>query len=167
MAVYAVGDLQGCYEPLQRLLDLLRFDPATDVLWLVGDLVNQGASIGGSVTAGARPGGAGGHRIRQSRPDFISMMTAGAVKPKRKDTFYSEFDAPDGAELVDWLRGRPMLHHDPTLGFTAVHADLPPQWDLSWRAGARRSWKRLCGERNIGNFWRTCSARNPGAGAIS
>ncbi len=129
MAVYAVGDLQGCYEPLQRLLDLLRFDPATDVLWLVGDLVNRGPQ---SVEVLRLVRGLGERAVTVLGNHDLTLLAvaAGAVKPKRKDTFYSVLDAPDGAELVDWLRGRPMLHHDPTLGFTLVHAGLPPQWDL-------------------------------------
>ena len=42
MAVYAIGDLQGCYDPLQRLLEAVDFDPPKDTLWLTGDLVNRG-----------------------------------------------------------------------------------------------------------------------------
>ena len=42
MAVWAIGDLQGCYDPTQRLLERIGFDPARDKLWFCGDLVNRG-----------------------------------------------------------------------------------------------------------------------------
>lgn len=130
MAVYAIGDIQGCYDPLRRLLDLLRFDPAADMLWLVGDLVNRGPhsvevlrlvhSLGERAVAVL-----GNHDLT------LLAVAAGQVKPKRKDTFHSILDAPDRDELMDWLRRCPPLHHDAELGFTLVHAGLPPQWDLA------------------------------------
>jgi bis(5'-nucleosyl)-tetraphosphatase (symmetrical) len=130
MAVYAIGDIQGCYEPLQRLLDRLRFDPAADTLWLVGDLVNRGPhsvevlrllhSLSERIVAVL-----GNHDLT------LLAVAAGQVKPKRKDTFHTILEAPDRHELLNWLRHRPMLHHDAELGFTMVHAGLPPPWDLA------------------------------------
>jgi len=130
MAVYAIGDIQGCYEPLQRLLDLLKFDPAADRLWLVGDLVNRGPhsvevlrlmrDLDKQVVAVL-----GNHDLT------LLAAASGQVKPKRKDTFHTILEAPDRDELLDWLRQRPLLHHDAKLGFTMVHAGLPPQWDLA------------------------------------
>lgn len=130
MAVYAIGDIQGCYEPLQRLLDLLRFDPAADRLWLAGDLVNRGPhsvevlrlirDLDKQVTVVL-----GNHDLT------LLAVAANHVKPKRKDTFHTILEAPDRNELLDWLRQRPLLHHDAELGFTLVHAGLPPQWDLA------------------------------------
>jgi bis(5'-nucleosyl)-tetraphosphatase (symmetrical) len=130
MAVYAIGDIQGCYEPLQRLLDLLKFDPAADRLWLAGDLVNRGPhsvevlrlvrNLNERVVAVL-----GNHDLT------LLAAAAGQVKPKRKDTFHTILEAPDRDELLDWLRRCPLLHHDAELGFTLVHAGLPPQWDLA------------------------------------
>ena len=130
MAVYAIGDIQGCYEPLQRLLELLKFDPATDRLWLVGDLVNRGPhsvevlrlvrELDQQVTTVL-----GNHDLT------LLAAAAGQVKPKRKDTFHAILEAPDRDELLDWLRRCPLLHHDMELGFAMVHAGLPPQWDLT------------------------------------
>lgn len=130
MAVYAIGDIQGCYEPLRRLLDLLRFDPAADRLWLVGDLVNRGPhSV--DVLRLARDLGERVTTVLGNHDLTLLAVAAGKVKPKRRDTFHSILDAPDRDELLDWLRHCPLLHHDPILGFTMIHAGLPPQWDLA------------------------------------
>ncbi|MCB1778260.1 MAG: symmetrical bis(5'-nucleosyl)-tetraphosphatase, partial [Candidatus Competibacteraceae bacterium] len=121
MAIYAIGDIQGCYQPLQRLLDLLNFDPAADQLWLVGDLVNRGPhsaevlrlmrSLNEQVVAVL-----GNHDLT------LLAVAAGQVKPRRKDTFHTILEASDRDVLLDWLRQRPLLHHDVELGFTMVHA---------------------------------------------
>ncbi|MFO1424644.1 MAG: symmetrical bis(5'-nucleosyl)-tetraphosphatase [Candidatus Competibacteraceae bacterium] len=130
MAVYAIGDIQGCYDPLARLLDRLCFDPAADMLWLVGDLVNRGPR---SVEVLRLVRGLGQRAIMVLGNHDLTLLAvaAGQVKPKRKDTFHTILDAPDHAELLDWLRWRPLLHHDPALKFTLIHAGLPPQWDLA------------------------------------
>lgn len=135
MAVYAIGDIQGCYEPLQRLLELLKFDPAADRLWLVGDLVNRGPH---SVEVLRLMHGLSEQVVAVLGNHDLTLLAvaAGQVKPKRKDTFHTILEASDRDELLDWLRQCPLLHHDAELGFTLVHAGLPPQWDL---ALARRS----------------------------
>ncbi|MEJ2479594.1 MAG: symmetrical bis(5'-nucleosyl)-tetraphosphatase [Acidihalobacter sp.] len=129
MAVYAVGDLQGCLEPLQRLLDKLRFDPAADRLWLVGDLVNRGPHSLETLRFVRGLGEAavcvlGNH-------DLHLLAVAASGRPlKPRDTLRPVIEASDAGELLGWLRGLPLLHHDAAIGWTLVHAGLPPQWDL-------------------------------------
>lgn len=134
MAIYAIGDIQGCYDPLRRLLDLLNFDPVADTLWLVGDLVNRGPQSV-EVLRLVRSLGQRAVTVLGNHDLTLLAVAAGQVKPKRKDTFHSVLDAPDGAALLDWLRHCPLLHHDAELGFTLVHAGLPPQWDLALAQG--------------------------------
>ncbi|WP_019625657.1 symmetrical bis(5'-nucleosyl)-tetraphosphatase [Thioalkalivibrio sp. ALJT] len=128
MALYAVGDLQGCLDPLERLLARVRFDPTRDHLWLVGDLVNRGPDslgclrrlmdLGPAVTAVL-----GNH-------DLHLLATAHGVRtPGRKDTLRPVLDAPDAAEILEWLAQRPLLQRDAARGWTLVHAGLPPAWD--------------------------------------
>ncbi len=128
MAVYAIGDVQGCYSALQQLLDTLRFDPSQDRLWLVGDLVNRG------------PQSAEVLRFVMSLPETIVVLgnhdlhllavAAGKAKMRSGDTLEGILSAPDRESMLAWLRQRPLLHHDAGLGYTLVHAGLVPQWSL-------------------------------------
>jgi bis(5'-nucleosyl)-tetraphosphatase (symmetrical) len=131
MATYAVGDIQGCCDEFEALLKQLRFDPARDRLWLTGDLVNRGPRSLDVLRLVKSFGSAaitvlGNHDLHL----LAAALTPGEqIKPQ--DTLGPIFEAPDRDELLTWLRSLPMLHHDATLGYTMIHAGLPPQWDLA------------------------------------
>ncbi|WP_028484932.1 symmetrical bis(5'-nucleosyl)-tetraphosphatase [Thioalkalivibrio sp. ALE17] len=128
MALYAVGDLQGCLDPLDRLLEQVRFDPAEDHLWLVGDLVNRGPDSLGCLRRVMDLGDAATTVL--GNHDLHLLATAQGVRtPGGKDTLRPVLDAPDAADLLDWLAQRPLLHRDTASGWTLVHAGLPPAWD--------------------------------------
>ena len=133
MAVYAIGDVQGCFDALRALLDKLKFDPNQDSLWFAGDLVNRGPqSLDVLRFVSALPGVV----VVLGNHDLHCLAVASGQAPlKKNDTFSALFAAPDRDLLLDWLRQRPLLHHDPLLSTTLVHAGLLPGWDL---ADARR-----------------------------
>lgn len=125
MAIYAVGDIQGCFHSFQALLKKIQFNPAVDKLWLVGDLINRGSGSlevlrwvfdhQSSVVAVL-----GNH-------DLHTLVVAeGFVTAHRSDTIQALLDAPDASALLTWLRHQPLLHleHDHLM----VHAGLLPQW---------------------------------------
>jgi bis(5''-nucleosyl)-tetraphosphatase (symmetrical) len=129
MAVYAIGDVQGCFDELQRLLERIRFDPAEDRLWFVGDLVNRGPKslevlrfVKGLKERAATV--LGNHDLH------LLAVALGAARRRYSDTLDAVLKADDREELVSWLRFRPLLHYDPALAWTLIHAGLPPQWDL-------------------------------------
>ncbi len=129
MPIYAIGDIQGCYDELRALLARLRFEPERDRLWLVGDLVNRGPQSLESLRFVKGLGDAavcvlGNHDLH------LLATHVGARQPKSNDTLQAVLNAPDRDELLDWLRGLPLLHHDGELGYTMVHAGFAPQWDL-------------------------------------
>jgi bis(5'-nucleosyl)-tetraphosphatase (symmetrical) len=129
MAVYAIGDLQGCYDDLRRLLDELGFEPGRDRLWFVGDLVNRGPQSLQCLRfvhelAGAAVTVLGNH-------DLSLLATAeGFREPSDKDTFEPILNAPDRGELLSWLRRQPLFHLDAHLNYAMVHAGLAPQWTI-------------------------------------
>jgi bis(5'-nucleosyl)-tetraphosphatase (symmetrical) len=130
MSLYAIGDVQGCYEELRRLLDEIRFDPASDRLWFTGDLVNRGPRsldvLRLVVSLGDRAVSVlGNHDLH------LLAVAAGARPLSSRDTFQDVLGASDRDELIEWLRARPLLHRDTEVGCFLVHAGLLPQWDVA------------------------------------
>lgn len=130
MAIYAIGDVQGCYEPLQRLLDQCQFNPTVDTLWLVGDLVNRGPDSL-LVLRWVKALGDAAITVLGNHDLHLLAVAAGHKKPHKKDTLDDILHAPDRDELLTWLRHRPLLHYDSGLNTLLIHAGLPPQWDIA------------------------------------
>lgn len=129
MATYAIGDIQGCYEPLRALLRRVRFSPDRDRLYLVGDLVARGPASLETLRFVRGLGDAAVTVLGNHDLSLLATFAAGEHE-RAKASLKPVLFAPDRNPLMEWLRGRPLLHHDPELAVTLVHAGLPPQWDL-------------------------------------
>lgn len=127
MAVFAIGDVQGCMKALRRLLELIRFDREEDYLWFSGDLVNRGPD---SLEVLRFVRGLGDHAITVlgNHDLHLLAMAAGIKAPTR--ALLPVLEAEDGPELIEWLRRRPLLWHDHDLGYVLVHAGIAPCWNL-------------------------------------
>ncbi|MGM0564021.1 MAG: symmetrical bis(5'-nucleosyl)-tetraphosphatase [Pseudomonadota bacterium] len=129
MAVYAIGDIQGCLDELEDLLAKIAYSEDRDQLWFVGDLVNRG------------PRSLDTLRFVKSLPDTVVVLgnhdlnllaaAYSARKPGRGDTIKPVLKAPDRDELLEWLRGQKLFHRDHELAISMCHAGLPPQWDVA------------------------------------
>jgi bis(5'-nucleosyl)-tetraphosphatase (symmetrical) len=127
---YAIGDIQGCYDGLQYLLDEIKFNEHSDRLWFVGDLVNRGPQslkvlrfiknlpIKPCITLG-------NHDLY-----LLSLIFTPGKKSPKKNTLQDILTAPDCEELGDWLRNQAIIHHDATLNVVMSHAGIPPIWTL-------------------------------------
>jgi len=132
MAVWAIGDLQGCYGPTQRLLEKIRFDPAQDRLWFCGDLVNRGGesletlrlvhALRDQCTVVL-----GNHDLSLLAIAERSPDDQRKVNPDLQRVLFAE----DRDALIGWLRERPLLHVDRELGWAMLHAGLAPKWSLA------------------------------------
>ena len=118
-----IGDLQGCRQELEDLLEAVRFDPAHDRLHFVGDLINRGPDSAGCVRLVRELGAVtvlGNHELH------LLEVVAGRRQPGGRDTLASLLEAADADELIGWLQARPVLHLEPDI--VLVHAGLRPGW---------------------------------------
>lgn len=129
MAVFAIGDIQGCYDDLMRLLERIHFDESEDQLWFAGDLVNRGPDSLG-VLRFVKELGDSAVSVLGNHDLHLLAVAAGTAAKRKSDTLDEILSSPQRDEYLDWLRQRPLLHHDEALGYTLVHAGLPPEWDL-------------------------------------
>ena len=128
MATYAIGDVQGCYDSLRQLLDACAFDPASDRVWFVGDLVNRGPHSLDTLRF-VRSLGDAAITVLGNHDLYLLMVAEGVAKKKGKDDTLGEIlAARDRDELLDWLRRCPLCHVEGE--YCLVHAGLLPQWTV-------------------------------------
>lgn len=160
MATYAVGDLQGCLEPLKKLLTKVNFNVATDKLWLTGDLINRGPQSLEALRF-----------IYAMRDNVITVLGNHDLhllavahdqrKVGRGDTLDEILAAPDCQLLLEWLRRQPLLHHDKVLGYTMVHAGIPPMWDLAQAQQRAAEVESVLRSKNYQNYLATMYGNEP------
>jgi len=150
MAIYAIGDIQGCYDELTELLDLIGYAPDRDRLWFVGDLVNRGPGSLQTLRL-VKPMGDNAITVLGNHDFHLLRLAAGFGKEHRGDTLKVVLDAPDRTALIDWLLQRPLAHRED--GWLLIHAGLVPQapdwmqrtgleWAYRLAHEPRRLWKR-------------------------
>lgn len=127
MAVWAIGDIQGCYKSLRDLLQKIDFNPEVDTLWVAGDLVNRGE---GSLETLEYL-----YSIRHSVEVVlgnhdITLIAAYYGLKKSNPTIDPILESPEAKKLIDWLRDQKFLHVDYHLGYCMAHAGISPEFDL-------------------------------------
>lgn len=149
MAIYAIGDVQGCHAELVRLLELIRFDAARDRLWLVGDLVNRGPDSL-AVLRLVKSLGDAAITVLGNHDLHLLAVAEGVAELHRSDTLDEVLNAPDRDVLLDWLRSQRLLHVED--GFVLVHAGLLPQWSVKRAAGLAREVEQALRGKDHVNF---------------
>ena len=141
MALYAIGDVQGCDAELDALLKALRFSADRDRIWFVGDLVNRGPTSL-EVLRRVRAMGSAAVVTLGNHDLHLLAVARGYARLRDDDTLNEILDAADRDVLLDWLMHRPVLHEDRTLNLCMLHAGLPPQWDLGLARGCAREFEQ-------------------------
>lgn len=158
MAIYAVGDIQGCHAELQRLLERMRFDPAQDKLWLVGDLVNRGPDSLGVLRL-VKSLGEAAITVLGNHDLHLLAVAEGAAELHRSDTLGEVLNAPDRDELLAWLRHQRLLHAEN--GFVLVHAGLLPGWSVKQAAKLAREVEAALRGEDYATFLARMYGNNP------
>lgn len=127
MSTYAIGDVQGCFSALQRVLEKIQFDPNKDFLWFVGDLVNRGPE---SLTTlrFIKNLGTAAISVLGNHDLHLIAVAAGHKKLRSDDTLHDILSAPDRDELIAWLKSLPLVYRKNN--YLMVHAGLLPQWSV-------------------------------------
>ena len=166
MSVYAIGDVQGCYDSLMVLLDRINFNEQNDQLWFTGDLVNRGPKNLETVRF-IKELGCSAITVLGNHDLHLLAKAAHCVSPKPTDTFQDILQAEDSEELLEWLRHRPVLHHDLVTGYTLIHAGLAPQWDLEMARACARELESILQGPDYKEFFANMYGDEPAIWSVS
>lgn len=158
MSTYVIGDIQGCLEPLLRLLDECGFNPLKDRLWFVGDLVNRGPDSLGVLRL-VRDLGDRAVTVLGNHDLHLLVAAGGFSALHRGDTFQDVLQASDRLELLEWLRHRPLFHTEGN--WALVHAGILPAWSVERAASLAREAERLLQSTQCDEFLRTMYGNQP------
>ncbi|MBP8285644.1 MAG: symmetrical bis(5'-nucleosyl)-tetraphosphatase [Rhodoferax sp.] len=132
MALYLIGDVQGCDAALQHLLEAISFSPSRDTLYLLGDLVNRGPRSA-RVLRRLKDMGPAAQCLLGNHDLHLLASAFGGRRLSRKDTLNDVLDAPDRSALLEWLRHQHMamlLTHQAS-DYLLVHAGVLPSWSAT------------------------------------
>jgi len=151
MSIYAIGDIQGCYDPLMALLEKIRFNSDKDLLWFAGDLVNRGPKSL-QVLRFVKDLGDNAVCVLGNHDLHLLAVAHGHRDAGRRDDFDEILQAGDFTALIDWLRHCPLLHYDREKDFTLVHAGLAPQWTLKQARHCAKEVQKVLRSEKIDEF---------------
>ncbi|MDX1633576.1 MAG: symmetrical bis(5'-nucleosyl)-tetraphosphatase [Marinobacter sp.] len=129
MTDYAIGDIQGCYQPLRKLLEQVDFSPSRDRLWVAGDLINRGPESLQSLRY-IESLEASAVVVLGNHDLHLLAVILGGHKLRNKDTLDDILAAPDRDRLVEWLRQQKLCVYDPDRNYFMSHAGLPHIWSV-------------------------------------
>lgn len=128
MSIYAIGDVQGCYDHLMRLLEKIAFNEHNDQLWFAGDLVNRGPDSLKTLRF-VKSLGASAVTVLGNHDLHLLAAACAPASSNTKKALDQVLNAPDREELIDWLRHRPLLYREGD--FCIAHAGIAPQWEFA------------------------------------
>jgi bis(5'-nucleosyl)-tetraphosphatase (symmetrical) len=153
MALYLIGDVQGCDSALQRLLDEISFSASRDTLYLLGDLVNRGPGSAG-VLRRLMGFGAAVQCVLGNHDLHLLAIAHGVRKPHRKDTLNGILEAPDRQAMLDWLRWQRMAILEDVAGHEVlmVHAGVLPAWTATKTIALANEVEAVLRSPDLGEF---------------
>jgi bis(5'-nucleosyl)-tetraphosphatase (symmetrical) len=160
VATYAIGDIQGCLDPLKALLKSFDFTTDQDRLWIAGDIVNRGPKSLETL------------RFVYENRDHINIVlgnhdlhllavAAGFKRSLPSDTLDEILAAPDCNNLLGWLKMQPLIHRDSSLNYTMVHAGIPPQWSINESLAYAKEVEMILKGDNINDFLKVMYGNEP------
>lgn len=126
MSDYLIGDIQGCFNSLQKLLEKIAFSSDKDRLFFLGDVVNRGNQSLATLRF-IKDLHSNAHMVLGNHDFHLLACTLGDKTPSNKDTFGDILNAKNALELIDFLVQQPLvIEHQNAL---LVHAGIPPLWN--------------------------------------